>query len=327
MVSTQSPLGMAQDTADKTEQDEALSSKLPFSTKPNPEQASRLNPKQNPPQHSQRKKWLTLLAIGMALLLLFVGMWLIFRTAQMLPDAPIAINNANLNPSQMAQLQQVLGKTAEGNFYRANLQDYQSRAEALPWVSQVDVKRDWQKGVVVNVIPRQAVAKFGSEKLIDATGKVFTPADSDQMNTQKWMQLQGEPEKSALIMQQTEQVTKWFHPLDMKVQEVILTPRMTWLFRFDNGLRVLVDKEGTSEKMYQLSILLQNQLKNKLAQIETVDLRYKNGMVLTWKHSPSVTIDSDYLHLNKNATESITTATSQHSMNKQPVKHLSRQTQ
>lgn len=75
-------------------------------------------------------------------------------------------------------------------------------------------------------------------------------------------------------------------PLGLKVEEVILTPRMTWLFRFDNGLRVLVDKDSTSEKLYQLSILLMHQLKPRLPNIQTIDLRYKNGMTLTWKSVP-----------------------------------------
>lgn len=247
---------------------------------------------QNTPNKNLSKKWLKPLFSAIAILLLTGIGVAVAKNAQMLPDAIITINQKNLSNQQIIQLQQILGKTAQGNFYQANLQTYQALVEALPWVSQVDIKRDWQKGLVVTVIPRQPVAKFGSEKLIDATGKVFVPADSELLTAQKWMQLQGEPNKSALIMQQTEQVTKWFYPLHMKVEEVILTPRMTWLLRFDNGLRVLVDKDGTSEKLYQLSILLQNQLKNKLNQIETIDLRYKNGMALTWKNTASPTVNA-----------------------------------
>lgn len=246
--------------------------------------------KQNTLNKNLSKKWHKPLFSAIAILLLAGIGIAVAKNAQMLPDAVITVNQKNLSNQQIIQLQQVLGKTAQGNFYQANLQTYQALVEALPWVSQVDIKRDWQKGLVVTVIPRQPIAKFGSEKLIDATGKVFVPADNDMLTAQKWMQFQGEPNKSALIMQQTEQVTKWFYPLDMKVEEVILTPRMTWLLRFDNGLRVLVDKNGTSEKLYQLSILLQNQLKNKLNQIETVDLRYKNGMALTWKNTVLPTV-------------------------------------
>lgn len=229
------------------------------------------------------KKWLNILGFLGGILLLAGMAMAVAKNIQTLPDAVISIDKNNLSDTQVVQLQQVLGSKAQGNFYQADLPTYQALAQTLPWVNQVDVKRDWEKGLVVSVVARQPVAKFGSEKLIDATGKVFSPVDVEQLTAQPWIQLQGDADKSALIMQQTEQVTKWFYPLHMKVEEVILTPRMTWLFRFDNGLRVLVDKDNTAEKLYQLSILLQNQLKNKLPQIATVDLRYKNGMALTWK--------------------------------------------
>lgn len=219
---------------------------------------------------------------------LAVGGWLMMKTVRAMPAAVISINpqtmsNATpLTTGQINELQQVVGTKADTNIYQVNLQDYKNKIEAISWVNQVDIKRDWEKGLVVTVIPRQPVAKYGSEKLIDAQGQVFTPPDPEVLN-QPWMQLQGDVATSATVMQQSKQVTEWFRPLGLKLEEVILTPRMTWLFRFDNGLRVLVDKDNTSEKLYKLSLLLQNQLKPKLAQIESLDLRYKNGMAVTWR--------------------------------------------
>ena len=95
------------------------------------------------------------------------------------------------------------------------------------------------------------------------------------------MQLQGDSQNAIVMMQQIKQVSDWFMPLGIKIEEVIVTPRMAWLFRFDNGLRVLVDNDNTSEKLYRLSIMLQNQLKPQLKTLQTVDLRYKNGMAIT----------------------------------------------
>ena len=86
-------------------------------------------------------------------------------------------------------------------------------------------------------------------------------------------------------------------PLGMKIEEVIVTPRMAWLFRFDNGLRVLVDNDNTSEKLYRLSIMLQNQLKPQLKTLQTVDLRYKNGMAITKR--PVIQQASDTTAVNK----------------------------
>nr|WP_313090376.1 cell division protein FtsQ/DivIB [Moraxella sp. CTOTU48268] len=221
-----------------------------------------------------------LLMLGVVLLLLILAAFAI-NVFNKLPNAAISLQHKGLNTQQTLQLQQLLGEKADTNLLKANLQSYVAKLETVDWVGQADVRRDWQQGIVVNVVPRQAVAKFGSERLVDANGTVFKPADSNDLNNTSLMQLQGDSQNAVVMMQQIKQVSDWFMPLGMKIEEVIVTPRMAWLFRFDNGLRVLVDNDNTSEKLYRLSIMLQNQLKPQLKTLQTVDLRYKNGMAIT----------------------------------------------
>ena len=221
-----------------------------------------------------------LLMLGVVLLLLILAA-LAINVFNKLPNAAISLQHKGLNTQQTLQLQQLLGEKADTNLLKADLQSYLAKLETVDWVGQADVRRDWQQGIVVNVVPRQAVAKFGSERLVDANGTVFKPADSNDLNNPSLMQLQGDSQNAVVMMQQIKQVSDWFMPLGMKIEEVIVTPRMAWLFRFDNGLRVLVDNDNTSEKLYRLSIMLQNQLKPQLKMLQTVDLRYKNGMAIT----------------------------------------------
>ena len=60
---------------------------------------------------------------------------------------------------------------------------------------------------------------------------------------------------------------------------------MTWLIRFDNGLRVIVDNENTAQKLLNLSQLLGNQLSGRRDEMQSVDLRYKNGFTIAWDMS------------------------------------------
>ncbi len=199
---------------------------------------------------------------------------------------------------------------ADTNLLKADLQSYLAKLETVDWVGQADVRRDWQQGIVVNVVPRQAVAKFGSERLVDANGTVFKPADSNDLNNPSLMQLQGDSQNAVVMMQQIKQVSDWFMPLGMKIEEVIVTPRMAWLFRFDNGLRVLVDNDNTSEKLYRLSIMLQNQLKPQLKTLQTVDLRYKNGMAITKRPVIQQAGDTTAINAKSDDTKSVTDANS-----------------
>lgn len=222
------------------------------------------------------------LSLIVALLLVALVALAVYRVQQ-LPNAPIVVNPTGLSAIQYHQLADTLGTQADNNVLQADLPSYLAQAQTLDWVAQADIRRDWQQGLQVHVVPRQAVAKFGSEHLVDATGTVFAPADSNDINQPYWVRLQGEREYAAAMLQQAKQVTDWYAPLGLRLQEVIVTPRLSWLLRFDNGLRVLVDNERTTEKLYQLSILLQNQLQPQLAKLQTIDLRYKNGMAVTWR--------------------------------------------
>jgi cell division protein FtsQ len=227
-----------------------------------------------------------------------------------LPNAAISLQHKGLNTQQTLQLQQLLGEKADTNLLKADLQSYVAKLETVDWVGQADVRRDWQQGIVVNVVPRQAVAKFGSERLVDANGTVFKPADSNDLNNASLMQLQGDSQNAVVMMQQIKQVSDWFMPLGMKIEEVIVTPRMAWLFRFDNGLRVLVDNDNTSEKLYRLSIMLQNQLKPQLETLQTVDLRYKNGMAITKRPVIQQASDTTAINAKSDDTKSVTDANS-----------------
>jgi cell division protein FtsQ len=247
--------------------------------------------------------------LGVVLLLLILAA-LAINVFNKLPNAAISLQHKGLNTQQTLQLQQLLGEKADTNLLKADLQSYVAKLETVDWVGQADVRRDWQQGIVVNVVPRQAVAKFGSERLVDANGTVFKPADSNDLNNASLMQLQGDSQNAVVMMQQIKQVSDWFMPLGMKIEEVIVTPRMAWLFRFDNGLRVLVDNDNTSEKLYRLSIMLQNQLKPQLETLQTVDLRYKNGMAITKRPVIQQASDTTAINAKSDDTKSVTDANS-----------------
>lgn len=76
----------------------------------------------------------------------------------------------------------------------------------------------------------------------------------------------------------------WFAPLNISVDDLVLTSRQTWIIRFNNGLRIIVDRDDTEQKLYNLPKILQKQYKSQMSLIQSIDLRYKNGFVIAWKN-------------------------------------------
>lgn len=224
------------------------------------------------------KFFFTILVLVLLLMILGMG----GKALRDAPPAAIFVDNKGLSNAQYQALQQVMNQQQVSSFFTSDLQVLRDITVGVPWVDQVSVTRDWQRGIVVNVLPKQAVANFGTERLVDAKGVVFVPADSQELTRNQFAMLQGETTQAPVIMQQMQQINGWFEPLDLQVKDIILSPRMTWLIRFDNGLRVIVDNENTAQKLLNLSLLLGNQLSARREEIQSVDLRYKNGFTIAW---------------------------------------------
>ncbi|VEG12116.1 cell division protein FtsQ/DivIB [Moraxella cuniculi] len=196
---------------------------------------------------------------------------------------PIVIESKQLSVAQLQALQKVVQPIGSVQFFASDLSQIHQAISQLSWVQDASVYRDWNRGVVVSVIPRKAVANFGSDRLLDASGVVYQPADDAQLMDARLVNLHGRADESTQIMQKLKRVNAWFLPLGIYVQDLILTPRQTWIIRFNNGMRVMVDHEDTEQKLYNLAMQLQSTLADDLPKIDSVDLRYKNGFAIAWR--------------------------------------------
>ena len=232
----------------------------------------------NPSKYLSANMWITLTVV------LFVAIFFVVsnRIYNSQP-AKVVVNTKNLDAAQYETLNKVMEKKEAGSFFTAILPELKDSAMQQDWISQVDIERKWGEGIVITALPREAIARFGSEHLIDSQGKVYKPVSESELLQPGLIMLQGDADQSTLIMQQMQQVNQWFAPLDMQVEDLVLTPRMTWAIKFNNGMRIIVDNEHTSQKLMNLSQLLQNQLADKKENIAAADLRYKNGFVIDWK--------------------------------------------
>lgn len=223
----------------------------------------------------------TILVLGLLVLILIMGS----KALRDAPPAEIQVSHQGLSVAEYDSLQAVMNQQKVDSFFTSDLQALRDITMGLAWVDQVSISRDWQRGIVVTALPKQAVANFGTERLVDAKGSVFVPADNKDLTQERFAMLQGEESQASVIMQQMQQVNDWYAPLGMHVEDIILSPRMTWLIRFDTGLRVIVDNENTAQKLLNLSQLLNNQLSDRRDKIQSVDLRYKNGFTIAWDMS------------------------------------------
>ncbi len=222
--------------------------------------------------------WLLVIA---ALILCGMGVW---GLAHRLLHAPVAelMVTGEISRAEQSILHRSIQPLIHENYFTADLTKIRDAVLDQSWVESVTVTRHWPDGVLVRVIPRQPIARWGSGRLLSGRGIVFTEAVRQDHNDLPL--LHGPLTQSVAMMQQYQQIDQWFTPLGLRLKELYLTDRMTWFMSFDSGLRVIVDQEQTNLKLQRLSELglSDDKLRGLWPRMAAVDLRYRNGMAIQW---------------------------------------------
>ncbi|MGA8882879.1 MAG: cell division protein FtsQ/DivIB [Acinetobacter sp.] len=222
------------------------------------------------------------LLLAVAAVVLAAGVFGFYRV---MTDAQIAaLNVAGVRSD--AERSQVLAHVSPAvteNYFTSDLRAIRDRALELSWVDRVVVSRAWPNAIRVRVMPRNAIARWGTGRLLSDSGEVFT--EVAPRNYQNLPLLHGPVSQSKMMMRRYNEINQLFLPAGIRLKELYLTERMTWFMQFDSGLRIIVDQDQTMSKLQRLSHLAHNDLKPVWPNIAAIDLRYRNGLAIQWKNA------------------------------------------
>ena len=233
-----------------------------------------------------RKEQLTNVGGWLLLVIAFVVLAAgIFGLYKVMTDARVADLDVvgTRSDAEHRQVMLHVAPTLQNNYFTSDLEQIRDRALELSWVDRVVVSRAWPNAIRVRVMPRHAIARWGTGRLLSDSGDVF--AEVTPKNYQQLPLLHGPISQSKTMMRRYNEINQLFHPANLRLKELYLTERMTWFMQFDSGLRIIVDQDQTMTKLQRLSQLAQNDLKPMWSNISAIDLRYRNGLSIQWKNA------------------------------------------
>ncbi|HRA91842.1 MAG TPA: cell division protein FtsQ/DivIB, partial [Acinetobacter sp.] len=195
--------------------------------------------------------WILLL---IALAVLAVGLYSFYKVMTDATVAQLQVVGTN-SDLENQQLQQHLSPIIQDNYFTSDLERIRDQALTVSWVDRVVVSRAWPNAIRVRVMPRHAIARWGTGRLLSDNGDVFSEA---VVKTHPNLPLlHGPVSQSKMMMRRYNEINQLFHPANLRLKELYLTERMTWFMQFDSGLRIIVDQDQTMTKLQRLSQLAQ----------------------------------------------------------------------
>lgn len=192
----------------------------------------------------------------------------------------------------------VQGQITEG-VLRTDLNNLQIQLQARPWVARAAVRRKWPGVLHVSLQEHVPVARWNEKALLTAQGLVFEPQQLPMMDDAPL--LMGVDSSSREVLRQFARLQAELAELSFRVVSVKKSERGAWLLQLlsadalaaglsdqDALIEVALGKQELAAKLERFKNLYHSVLKEKINEIERVDLRYTNGIAVQWKTAPTV---------------------------------------
>lgn len=167
-------------------------------------------------------------------------------------------------------------------FFGVNIEQIQSRLNALNWVQETAVSRRWPDTLIIKLSEYRPVARWHEQALVTAGGVIFLP------NPSQWAQYQSLPDVEVEPARVTDALTALFlmqtvlKPIHLSIEELTLTPRLSWSLMLNNQAIIKLGEQRPTERLKRFVSVYSDVFPNDrpLVAGDYVDLRYDHGMAV-----------------------------------------------
>ncbi|MDH4584630.1 cell division protein FtsQ/DivIB [Pseudomonas sp. BN415] len=253
--------------------------------KPMPRGASRMVAKEPLTQRLPKPSFGFLRKLVWPVMLAVLGFGAYEAAQRLLPyaDRPIAKVNVQGDLSYISQqaVQQRIAPYIAASFFSIDLAGMRRELEQMPWIAHAEVRRVWPDQVMVRLEEQLPIARWGDEALLNNQGQAFTPREL--AHYEQLPQLWGPQRAQEQVMQQYQMLSQMLRPLGFSIVRLELRERGSWFLSTGQGVELLLGRDHLVEKMRRFISIYEKTLKDQIANIERVDLRYPNGLAVAWR--------------------------------------------
>jgi cell division protein FtsQ len=221
------------------------------------------------------------LFLATAAAIAWVGMGIV--TSERWPIRWLEVNGAFQRISA-EQLRASLAAQVGTSYFTVNLQNLYQAAARLPWVSAVDVRKQWPDTVQVTVQEYMPVAHWNRGQLISDSGTPFAVPEADEIQGLPW--LDGPEERLAEVLETWVGLNEQLLAQGLEIAALRLDGRGAWSMVLDNGTHIQLGREATVERLQRLLASWASLTRGQEAPPLSIDLRYTNGFAVQWTGEP-----------------------------------------
>jgi cell division protein FtsQ len=175
-------------------------------------------------------------------------------------------------------IKEAVNRFASASLVTIDLDLLKTELETQPWISQVNVRREWPDRLVIQVEEEQPIARWNESHLLNQQGQIFSPENA--MDELQLPRLTGPEQSEQTVMLQYLQFNQLLYPLGVRIRNLALNDRGAWTMTLTNGAEVRLGRDHVLERLRRLVVFLESDYGKEAVNIGSIDLRYRNGIAV-----------------------------------------------
>lgn len=173
------------------------------------------------------------------------------------------------------QIKLIVARHLKGNFFTLDLVKARDAFEKLPWARKVSVRRRWPDKLEVSIEEHQALGRWGDIALVNTHGELFHAASDGDLPV-----FYGPSDGVLEVSQSYAAYSKILAAAQLKVTQVVLSPRRAWEVKTDKGLLINMGRVHMEDRLGKFVGAYASTLARLNSKVTYADLRYPNGFAV-----------------------------------------------
>ena len=198
-------------------------------------------------------------------------------------DTPLSkiMVGGNFNHLEEQELAELVNMEIDGGFLSMNLNQLRQELQSHPWIHQVSVRREWPSTLKVEVIEEVPIARWGKKGFLNRLGDQLSLPENS--NLKSLPVLEADFGSSQDMIAQYLLLAELLAPTDLRLTELQRDAVGAWQIETASGVRIVLGRDQIIEKIRRLIVVWASGLDVQLNNIATIDLRYPNGLAVSWR--------------------------------------------
>ena len=220
---------------------------------------------------------------SLVLLLLVVIVWRLtawLGQSSTMPIKHVRIG-AELNYVAHEDISQALSTVVKTGYFSMDTTEIVNELTAMEWVKKAHIRRVWPDTILLIVEEQRPAAIWNKTALLNVDGEIFKPMFD--RSTIQLPSLSGTDSLSPAVLSEQKKINQSIENLGLSVKKLSLAEHGSWSAELSNGIKIKAGY-GLAEKKISKSLALLSSINDSLLEhLDSVDLRYPNGVAVRWK--------------------------------------------